>query len=240
MQTLALEYIRKFGLSVFPVSLSSKTPMVAWKQYQTRLASTDEVAAWHDCNLGIATGELSGLVVVDCDTLDAAEWFAGQFCTVSVSTKRGKHFWFQHPGGRVMNATKTRRKADKHKYDVRGDGGYVMAPGSVFDGGRYEFDGEFSGVQNLPVFDVALRPETSPSLADRRAVTDGMAYIQRIHAVSGSGGHGDTWRAVNRLKDAGMDESQALAAIVEWNETNAEPPWTTKELLHKVRSAYRG
>jgi hypothetical protein len=26
--------------------------------------------------------------------------------------------------------------------------------------------------------------------------------------------------------------------MVEWNQTNAEPPWTVKELLHKVRDAY--
>ena len=98
MQDLALEYIRKFGLSVFPVSLTSKKPMVAWKEYQTRLATADEVASWRDCNLGIATGALSGLVVIDCDTHEAAEWFAGQVCTLTVCTKRGRHFWFQHPG----------------------------------------------------------------------------------------------------------------------------------------------
>ena len=66
-----------------------------------------------------------------------------------------------------------------------------------------------------------------------------MGYIAKIIAVSGQNGHHDTYRAVCVLKDAGLDETECMAAISEWNMTNAQPPWTVRELLHKVRSAYQ-
>lgn len=65
----------------------------------------------------------------------------------------------------------------------------------------------------------------------------GPAYIAHIRAISGQGGHNATFRAACKLRDSGLGEAEALAALVEWNETNAQPKWTVKELLHKVDDA---
>jgi hypothetical protein len=46
-------------------------------------------------------------------------------------------------------------------------------------------------------------------------------------------------RRSSRLRDAGFSESQALAAMIEWNETNARPKWTIRELAHKCTDAYK-
>lgn len=35
-----------------------------------------------------------------------------------------------------------------------------------------------------------------------------------------------------------MTPDEALATLIEWNETNAEPCWTVWELQHKIRSAF--
>jgi len=40
------------------------------------------------------------------------------------------------------------------------------------------------------------------------------------------------------LRDAGLSEAETLAAMIEWNQANAEPPWTVKELLHKVQDVF--
>lgn len=66
-----------------------------------------------------------------------------------------------------------------------------------------------------------------------------MAYIRRIEAIAGSGGHNATFRAACKLRDSGLTATEAFQALVLWNETNASPPWSTKELAHKVDDAYR-
>lgn len=56
-----------------------------------------------------------------------------------------------------------------------------------------------------------------------------------------SGEHGDihTFRVCCRLtRGFALDDEQALAVLFEWNE-RCEPPWTTSELLDKLRRAAR-
>ena len=68
----ALEYRAK-GLSVFPVRPRGKTPLVPWKDFQSRIATEEEIIAWWTkhptANIGIATGKVSDAFVVDQDSL---------------------------------------------------------------------------------------------------------------------------------------------------------------------------
>ena len=70
-------------------------------------------------------------------------------------------------------------------------------------------------------------------------VRNAVAYIRRIHAVSGEGGHNATFRAACKLRESGLTRDQAIDCLADWNETNASPPWTAKELAHKVEDAFR-
>ncbi len=87
-----------------------------------------------DAAVAICTGKASGLVVLDVDGDDGAESLRqlererGELPrTASVKTPRGgQHFYFQHPGGEVRNSTGKLGCG----LDVRGDGGYVVAPPS--------------------------------------------------------------------------------------------------------------
>lgn len=57
-------------------------------------------------------------------------------------------------------------------------------------------------------------------------------------AISGSGGHDATFRAAAALTHGfGLPEAEALAVMLQWNETHAAPPWTEAELRHKIKSA---
>jgi len=65
------------------------------------------------------------------------------------------------------------------------------------------------------------------------------AYLNEIDgAVSGQGGHDVTFRAACALV-IGFDLSQEDAFSLLWNEYNqkCQPPWSEKELRHKVKSA---
>jgi len=136
----ALEYLER-GWSVIPIHPSKKLPLIKWKEYQTRHATEDEIENWFkqfpDAQVAIVTGSISNLIVVDADSEDA-----NRFCKAnnlispfSVKTKRGYHHYFKHPGTgyKKKNATNL---FGVNNLDLRGDGGYVLAPPS--HGKRWE------------------------------------------------------------------------------------------------------
>lgn len=130
---LALEFRRR-GWSLMPIRPGSKQPVIDWKKFQYTPASADSVDRWlrRGWSLGIVTGLVSQLVVVDLDSPDAVAWAEREIdaTPVRVKTPRGQHWYYAHPHVVVPNAT--------GRIDIRGDGGYVVAAGSVGeDGTRY-------------------------------------------------------------------------------------------------------
>lgn len=110
-----------------------------WERFQSERPDLATLEEWarRDTNVGIATGAVSGLLVLDLDSEAAvAEAKAlGLLDTVTVKTGKGLHAYFKHPGGKVGN-----RAGLKPGWDIRGDGGYVVGPGSLHPSGkRYEW-----------------------------------------------------------------------------------------------------
>ena len=111
-------------------------------------ATTDEkqIRSWFnvwgdDCNIAIATGSVSGLWVLDVDaggedTLNELEDDHGKRPdTPEAHTGKGLHVYFG-TDARIPNKVRF-----AHGLDVRGDGGYVVAPPSIhISGSRYEWD----------------------------------------------------------------------------------------------------
>ena len=64
-------YYRSIGWSVFPVKSGDKTPLIKWEKYQTEIATEAEIRRWWtnttNASIGIATGKVSGIVVVDVE-----------------------------------------------------------------------------------------------------------------------------------------------------------------------------
>ena len=128
----ALDLVGKQGFSVIPLRRDKK-PLLVWQEFQTRLPSDGELEDWFlrrwpDANLGIVTGALSGLVVVDADGEAGLAWIKQHLPVtgVYVRTGRGWHAYFRHPGGTVRN-----RGRIAPEVDIRADGGYVVAPPSL-------------------------------------------------------------------------------------------------------------
>jgi len=231
----ALTYVQQYGLSVVPVV--GKQATVKWKEFQTRRPTLDELHGWQWQGLAIITGEVSKLVVVDCESLEDARWFYTS-CGKSpslVRTRRGVHLYFQYPGWRVKNAVHVR-----DKYDIRGDGGLVIAPPSP---NRQWIDGYTLRHQDeLPQFRAEWLPDKSGHAAQRAAndktIVAPEAYIGCIRAVGGQGGHDQTFKAVSYLRDAGLSRTEAAMILARWNLTNAEPPWSDGELAHKLDDVF--
>lgn len=76
-------------------------------------------------------------------------------------------------------------------------------------------------------------PVKEPDIADRAR-----RYLTRIPgAISGEGGHNTTFRAACILVlGFGLEPHKAIRILAEWNQT-CQPPWTERELWHKVTDA---
>lgn len=128
------------GLRVFPAKCRSKEPAMPWKTFQTEAPSDDHLAAWDASNLNvcIVTGAPSDIVVLDVDSPEAQE-FVDELdlpITPTVQTARGRHYYFRRPAFEIRNGV----RIGGVKLDIRGDGGYVIAPGSIHpDGPIYEW-----------------------------------------------------------------------------------------------------
>lgn len=98
---------------------------------------------WKSANIGLLTGASARLVVIDLDGEEGMDsWAAlteGRDLPVTreaITGGGGRHIYFLHPGGTIGNSAS--RLGDH--VDVRGDGGYVVAPPSSHASGRrYEW-----------------------------------------------------------------------------------------------------
>lgn len=127
-----------------------------------------------DANIGIATGADSGIVVVDVDnvhSLEDLEAEHGDLDTLwAVTGSGGIHLFFAHPGEHLPNSASRIAPG----VDVRGDGGYVVAPPSIHPSGRayrWGLDGhEIESPMPEWLLEAARPPEREPSVPpeDRR------------------------------------------------------------------------
>jgi hypothetical protein len=243
MLEAALAYAAR-GWSVIPMQPRGKRPLLAWREFQQRRASATEIerwfAHWPDANVGLVTGQVSGLVVRDVDarhggaaSVAAAETLTGPLPpTAECRTGGGgRHLYYAHPGTPVAN-----RVALRPGIDVRGDGGCVVAPPSVHpSGGLYAWvAGRSPGEHALRPWPehffgapALLRPIGHAPAHWRRLVREGIGEGRRNDTVASLTGH-LLWR--------GVDLDVVLELMLAWNRTHCRPPLPDDEVVQVVRS----
>jgi len=199
---------------------------------------------YRDANVGIATGERAGIVVLDVDprhggdrALMEMEAKHGELPMTPTSSTGGGglHFFFRHPGGTIKNSAGKIGPG----LDIRGDGGYVVAPPSVhISGQRYSW---IPGRRpaDLPL---ALPPawlveemQGGHDLAKaaisraraRRLVKHGVCEGERNTAVTHIAGH---------LLRHRVDPFVALDLVLVWNTARNVPPLEDSEVMATVDS----
>jgi bifunctional DNA primase/polymerase-like protein len=128
---------------------------------------------WPLANVGVRTGAASGLVVIDIDPAHGgletirrlhAEHPLPRGLRVRTGSG-GWHLYFAHPGHRISNSAGTVLGPG---VDVRGDGGYVIAPPSGHvSGGEYRWVGQWE-LPELPTHLSELLRPADPSPPRRR------------------------------------------------------------------------
>jgi putative DNA primase/helicase len=212
------------------------------------------LAAWFErerWNVGIATGAVSGIVVFDIDprhggeeALAALEAEHGPLPPTwrFLTGGGGEHIVFRHPGGTVKNSAGRIGPG----IDVRGDGGYIVAPPSLHISGRpYAIS-----VDHHPD-EVALAPLPAWLLnlvAEPMPVKTGPLKIGRVQTdwrshLAGTIGEGERNIALARL--AGLllgrriDPHACLDLVLAFNAARCRPPLPDLEVVSTVASIAR-
>lgn len=140
----ALWYRQKRDFSVIPVGQDKKPPL-KWEQYQTEKPSIEQIQEWwtgeyKGYNVGIVTGKISNLTVVDVDKkpgevpgFEAINPLLPDtlITPVAQSPSGGEHLYFQ-----FLEGTRN-RTGFLPGCDLRSEGGYIVAPPSVNGRGAY-------------------------------------------------------------------------------------------------------
>jgi len=245
--TAALDYLAR-GWSVIPFEARGKRPLVAWQEFQTRRPTAFEVKDWlsrfRNANIGLVTGAVSGLAVVDVDpqhggseSLADLERRFGQLpATVEAATGGGgRHLYFEHPGGVVHN-----RVGLAPGIDLRGDGGCVVAPPSVHPNGNpYTWAARRSPDEvrlfPIPYWLLQLVAPSGTRAAQplehwRALVRDGVSEGERNNTLASLTGH---------LLWHGVDPQVALELLLAWNSVHCRPPLADDEVARTVDSVTR-
>jgi Bifunctional DNA primase/polymerase, N-terminal/Primase C terminal 1 (PriCT-1) len=218
-----------------------------------RDASSDAktVESWFQearINVGIATGAVSGIVVLDIDprhdgdeTVAVLEQEQGPLPHTwrFMTGGGGEHILFRHPGAPVSNSAGKIGPG----IDVRADGGYIVAPPSQHISGRpyaISVDHHPDDVQlaNLPAWllrrllpeSAATKPAPEPARDWRSTVSAVIAEGERNRTLASLSGH---------LLRNRINPWVALDLLQAWNRTHCCPPLAETEVLATVRSIAR-
>lgn len=215
-----------FGYKVFPLQPGRKQPLT-FNGFKDASLDAEVIEKWWtdhpSANIGIPTGEVNNLTVIDYDSKD----FYHDDSYWIVETPKGYHVWYSYyEDMRSM----TRAFADT---DIRSDGGYVVAPPSVIDGQSYEwlqFDGPPNkdrlepipkNLANLILMKKKMMKKKTPAPETPPFGGEGV----------GEGGRNSYLTSVaGKMRRAGMELEELMPALDIINEARCDPPLEKDEV----------
>jgi hypothetical protein len=249
-----------FGFSLIPIQPGTKMPgLDSWAKFQDEQCQINDLRRWirNFSAFAVITGPVSGVVVVDLDGPDALAWAEENLTptpwivlTGAKGEFRGQHWYYLWPddladGVSVRNRGRVKHNGKKLELDIRGEGGYVLAPGSPhMDGGFYEATRVWTHADDVPTFNPSWFPEEArPAALPRTLSRDAQKMEQRFirwlerkeFPAKGQRNH-ETHQAACSGYDFGLSHDTVLQHVMAWNDMSPDPlPW--KEVQTTVRSA---
>jgi hypothetical protein len=180
----------------FPIVAGTKDrPLTKWRRGGPGEEATSDpvqIAAWEQrwngCNWGLATGAESGVFVVDTDGFDGWLWFMGKGVPNTYTVKTGNpdayrlQYYFRIPEGLRV---KTSASEIAPYVDVRGDGGMVLAAGSLHPSGLRYTVAEDAPIAEAPAWLLGMvvdmrAPRVAMALGDVAPLTES----QKIYGLA--------------------------------------------------------
>lgn len=232
----AAKFYLSGGFSVVPVQVGGsaegkkelKFP-VDWHPYQDRRPTEAELnewwKKWPDADVAIVTGKISGISVVDTEKgADLGLFGLKDSTTVSsVSGGGGRHFYFAYTD-RVRNRVKF-----APLYDIRNDGGIIIAPPSKHPSGlRYAWQVPLglASIQPFPLNIIKAFEEAGGMKS--------IDWADRMSKEIGEGSRNDTMTSIagKMLQKHNEQDWEAVVwpMLVSWNATMVVPPMSETEL----------
>jgi hypothetical protein len=258
MLRAALDYAAR-GWPVFPLRQRTKVPATK-HGYHDATTDPERIRAWWKAmpaaNIGIACG---AVVVVDVDvhgdargdrTLAELVRDRGPigWSWSATTPSGGTHYYFAAPSG-----ANVRRRIGWPGVglDLLGAGGYVVAPPSRTDAGEYAWCDDGAPLATLGgwLLKLATRDEPAPDAAPvqrpARWTSDvedrarrALDYVDQFDpAVSGQGGHAQTFRVALTVVRGFNLPLDVARVILRLYGSRCSPPWSERELEHKLASA---
>lgn len=248
------------GISVIPLRPKQKIPLVKWSQYQKERATPEQIKKWWtdcpDANVGVVTGKVSGIAVMDLDKYkegysqeEADKYLPELLSTPIVTTPRGgQHLYFRNPDdeGLTINAGAV------PSVDYRGDGGYVAAPPSVNEEGvPYQWD-DWANLKDMSL--APLPVAYIKALQDKGSIykKNEVPYIENkhveyrgdenVHTTSGQmfiegRRDQDLFHVANNLLKGGMPVEEARQ-VLRTLARSCVPPMSDSDVEQKLSSAF--
>ncbi len=234
----ALFYAKR-GWSVFPCK--NKIPLTprGFKDASADEAVIRQLFNGHNgANIAIATGKVSGIFVVDIDVKNGAtgdeslkdlerEFGEIPHTVEAITWSGGRHIFFRYPESGVGCKTGIRSGID-----IRGDGGYVIAPPSVIENRSYEWEAahhpDETMIAEAPEWLVELLSEKQPvvDLSDKGAKITENRNNSLMHMGV-------------RMRKMGLDHPQIEMMLHSINDSRCLPPLPKKEVSTIAASVSR-
>lgn len=232
------------GFAVFPLKPKSKVPAT---EHGLKDATTDEEKIrdwWSKCpdyNVGIATGEASGgLVVIDLD-VDLEKGKDGVAVYKEWTNTHGKHSktWMSLTGRGGLHllyrdSSKWKNTVGRNTgIDIRAEGGYIVAPPSIHPNGRlYEWVKGGPGEMEIAEADDVVRNFLRGQEKQNQAKKDAPEGAEILMGERNN----TLFKLASSLQAKGLSDEAISAAIEIENETRCSKPLKPKEINTLVRS----
>jgi len=236
---------RYLDLGLIPIPLKGKKPRVRWKQWNPTTMNRLKNHLKSGINWGVRTG--ASLSVIDFDTQQAFIDFIIENIdklpenTPIVKTGRGYHIWFK--------PKETIRNQHYEGIDIKGVGGYVVAPPSIHPNGtQYKFVNPLNGV--IPEIDLdeldftRQKPVRQASSTFHRALSESPWDTEQSfdwenlkNGVKKGQRHTTSVRYLGWLISRCLTKDEITTLITDWNAKN-KPPLSVADLKHIIDSCY--
>jgi len=203
---------------------------------------------WPEANIGIATGAVSGIAVLDIDPRHGGDEALASLqanygplpeTPIVLTGGGGTHFYFRYPGMLVSNSSSEVGPG----IDVRGDGGYVIAPRSMHASGNCYLWEVSSRIDKLPI--AALPAWLLGLMTKARAepfrdfhANGKNAPVPNLTGLVAGSPEGDRdnqlFRLACHLRRLGYNRAQAQPVLLD-AAARCKPPFPAAEALRKWR-----
>jgi putative DNA primase/helicase len=202
---------------------------------------------WPECNIAIVTGAASGLIVLDVDNKNGkngsrtlselAKQHSWTPETRSVTTGTGQHLYFRMP----EVAIRTRVQGLGEGLDVKGDGGYVVAPPSTHASmSQYCWDDPNAELTNLPQWLVSAICSREFAIAECAVPTvRGSLPIEEGDAIQQGCRNVTLFRKACGMRGKGYGLAAIEATLRGMNALHCDPPLSSDEVALIARRAMK-